>query len=112
MITLTALTLAAMLQQAAPCETLRTLNLPNTTITTAQLVPAGPSTAPQQGPPGGPVVPAAAPAAGDAGRGGGRGGGGRAGGDGGGARGGGAPAAPATMLPAHCRVAATLKPSS
>jgi feruloyl esterase len=114
MITLTAMTLAAMLQQAAPCESLRTLTLPNTTITTAQLVPAGPFTAPQQGPPGGPVVPAAAPAAGDAGRGGGggRGAGGRAGGEGGGARGGGAPAAPATVLPAHCRVAATLKPSA
>src|SRR5688500_4665885 len=105
MISLTALSLAAMLAQAAPCESLRTLTLPNTTITSAQLVPAGAFTPPPpQGPPGGPVAPAAQPA-GDAGRG--------AGGRGGaGAGRGGAPATPPTILPAHCRVAATLKPSS
>jgi feruloyl esterase len=97
MISLATLSLFAMLQQAAPCESLRTLNLPNTTITSAQLMPAGPmQTAAPAGPPGGPVAPAAA-----GGRGGGRGGG-RAGGA----------AAPAIQLPAHCRVAAVLKPSS
>src|SRR5688572_21108685 len=100
MTSLVALSLMAMLQQAAPCESLRTLNLPNTTITTAELVPAGPFTAPApQGAPGGPVAPAA-PAA----QAGGRGGAGRGGG-------GAAPGAPAIRLPAHCRVAAVLKPS-
>jgi tannase/feruloyl esterase len=116
MITITALGLAAALAQAAPCESLRTLSLPNTTITSAQLVPAGPYVAPAPGgPPGGPVAPAAG--RGDAaGRGGGRGDGAAAAGRGaGGGRGGGggAPAAPAgPVLPAHCRVAATLKPSA
>ena len=38
MITVTALGLLAALAQAAPCESLRTLSLPNTTITSAQLV--------------------------------------------------------------------------
>src|SRR5688500_363970 len=105
MITLTAMSLMAMLAQASPCESLRTLTLPNTTITSAQLVPAGAFTPPAQpGPPGGPVV--AAPQAGD----GGRGGAGRGGGQGGVGRGG-APAAPPAILPAHCRVAATLRPS-
>ena len=107
MISLTALSLMAALAQAAPCESLRTINLPNTTITSAQLVAAGPFTPPApQGPPGGPVVPAAQPGGegrGGAGRGDGRGAGGRGGG--------GAPAAQPTQLPAHCRVAATLKPS-
>jgi feruloyl esterase len=109
MITVTAVALLAALAQAAPCESLRTLTLPNTTITSAQLVPAGPYLAPGPGgAPGGPVVaPAGA-------RGGGRGDAGRGGGDGrGGGRGGGA-AAPAReyALPAHCKVAATLKPSA
>ena len=51
MITVTALGLLAALAQAAPCESLRTLSLPNTTITSAQLVAAGPyvAPAPQQG---------------------------------------------------------------
>ena len=50
------MSLMALLQQAAPCESLRTLTLPNTTITTATLVPAGPFTPPApQGPPGGPT---------------------------------------------------------
>lgn len=99
MSSLVALSFMAMLQQAAPCESLRTLSLPNTTITTAALVPAGPFTQPAPGgPPGGPVAPA--PGAGQGGRGGGRGGGG------------GAPAAPAIRLPAHCRVAAVLTPSA
>lgn len=98
MTSLVALSLMAMLQQAAPCESLRTLDLPNTTITAATLVPAGPFTQPAAGgPPGGPVAPAAAAAAGQGGRGG---------------RGGGAAAAPAPQLPAHCRVAAVLTPSA
>lgn len=72
---------------AAPCESLTQLALPNTTITSAQLVQAGPFVQPGRG--GGangragqpPNVPANAQA--------------QAG----------------TLLPAHCRVAATLKPS-
>src|SRR5687768_456818 len=97
MITVTALGLMAALAQAAPCESLRTASLPNTTITSAQLVAAGPYVAPAPGgPPGGPVVPAAGRGEG-AGRGGGRGGAA-------------APAGP--VLPAHCRIAATLKPSA
>ena len=112
MITVTAVGLLAALAQAAPCESLRTLSLPNTTITSAQLVPAGPYVAPAPGgPPGGPVAPAAGRGDG-AGRGGGRGdGAGAAGRGAGGGRGGGAPAA-GPMLPAHCRVAATLRPSA
>ena len=48
------------LAQAAPCESLRTVSLPNTTITSAQLVAAGPYAAPAPvGPPGGPVEPGA-----------------------------------------------------
>jgi feruloyl esterase len=98
-----ALSLMALLQQAAPCESLRALSLPNTTITTAELVPAGPFVQPAQpGPPGGPVAPAPAAAPGAP----------AAGGRGGG-RGGAAAAAPAgPRLPAHCRVAAVLKPSA
>jgi len=114
MITITALGLMAALAQAAPCESLRTLSLPNTTITSAQLVAAGPYVAPAPGgPPGGPVAPSAGRGDG-AGRGGGRGDGAAAGRGAGGGRGGGggAPAAPAgPTLPAHCRLAATLKPS-
>lgn len=107
MTSLVALSLMGMLQQAAPCESLRALNLPNTTITSAALVPAGPFTPPPpQGPPGTPVT--AAPAAG---RGEGRGRGAAAAGGRGGGRGG-APAAAPTQLPAHCRVAAVLKPSA
>src|SRR5688500_15170382 len=119
MITVTALGLMAALAQAAPCESLRTLSFPNTTITSAQLVAAGPYVAPAPGgPPGGPVAPAAGRGDG-AGRGGGRGEGapaaGRGDGAGAGGRGGGrgAAAAPAgPVLPAHCRIAATLKPSA
>jgi feruloyl esterase len=105
----------AALAQAAPCDSLRTLSLPNTTITSVQLVPAGPYAAPAPGgPPGGPVVAPAGGGRGDgAGRGGGRGDGAAAAGRGaGGGRGGGAPAAAGPVLPAHCRVAATLKPSA
>ena len=83
---------------STPCEKLAALALPNTTITSAQLVPAGPFTAPApQGPPGGPVGPNAPAAGRGAPPAGGRGQG---------------PAAPQTMLPAHCRVQAVLKPSS
>src|SRR6185503_21161832 len=83
-------------QTAQPsCEKLASLALPNTTITSAQLVPAGPFTPPApQGPPGGPVAPNA------------QGRGGAAGGRGGG------PPAPQIVLPAHCRVQVVLKPSS
>src|SRR5687768_5589550 len=119
MITVTALGLMAALAQAAPCESLRTGSFPNTTITSAQLVAAGPYVAPAPGgPPGGPVAPAAGRGDG-AGRGGGRGEGapaaGRGDGAGAGGRGGGrgAAAAPAgPVLPAHCRIAATLEPSA
>src|SRR5688500_20401014 len=94
MITVTALGLMAALAQAAPCESLRTASLPNTTITSAQLVAAGPYVAPAPGgPPGGPVVPAA-----------GRGEGAGSGGGRGGAE---APAGP--VLQAHCRIADKLK---
>ena len=101
-----ALLLAGMLAQAAPCENLKTLSLPNTEITAADLVPAGPFTPPApQGAPGGPVVAPAGP----------RGGGlaapaTPAGGRGGGRQGG--PAAPAIVLPEHCRVQAVLRPSA
>src|SRR5688500_20113066 len=97
MITVTALGLMAALAQAAPCESLRTASLPNTTITSAQLVAAGPYVAPApDGPPGGPVVPAAGRGEGD-GRGGGR-------------EGAAAPAGP--VRPAPCRHAAPVKPSA
>src|SRR4051812_48164187 len=83
---------------AAPCESLSSLQLPNTTITSAVVVPEGPPPA--------------------------RGGGAGAGARGGGARGaagaaatpaGQAPArsgAPVANIPAHCRVQAILKPTS
>ncbi len=81
---------------ATPCESLKSIPLSDTTITVAELVPAGPYT---------PPVPGDTPPAAVAGRGqpaaagGGRGGRGQA------------SAAPAIVLPAHCRVAAVLKPS-
>ena len=87
---------------AIPCEGMKSISLPDVTVTSAGLVPAGPFTPPAPvGPPGGPVAargqgaPAQAGPAG-AGRGG---------------RGGQVPAALPLMLPAHCRVVATLKPS-
>src|SRR5215216_5636412 len=87
------LMLSGMLAGAAPCESLKSLTLPNTTITSAQLVAAGPMVvAPAQGPPGGPVAPNAAPPAAGRGR-------------------GAAPAPPPVVLPAHCRIAAVLAPS-
>ena len=79
------LALASALFAAVPCESLKSIGLPNTTVTAAEIVPAGPYSPP--GPVGGrPPAP------------------GRGGGP--------APAAPPLMLPSHCRVAAVLKPSS
>ena len=85
---------------ATTCEKLAALALPNTTITSAQLVPAGPFTPPAPGgPPGGPVAaPAPNAVTGRGGPGGGRGQG---------------PATGAAItLPAHCRVQVVLKPST
>jgi feruloyl esterase len=92
-----ALALSATLASSpASCEALKSLALPNTTIVAAEMVAAGPYTAPN--PFGAPQAggrrgaPPEAAAAG--GRGGGRG-----------------AAAPPLMLPAHCRVNAILRPS-
>lgn len=90
MISSAVLMLAGALAGATPCEGLKALTLPNTTVTSAQSVPAGPFAMPApQGPPGGPVAPSAA----------GRGGRGQAG-------------PPPTVVPAFCRVDLILKPSS
>ncbi len=94
----TTLMLATVLSAATPCDGLKSLALPDATITAAEMVPAGPYTPPapgRGGPPpaagrGGQPAPDAPPA-------------GRAGGP---------PAPQPIMLPAHCRVAALLKPSS
>jgi feruloyl esterase len=96
-----ALALSATLASSpASCEGLKSLSLPNTTITTAEMVQAGPYTPPVFG--GGPP-----PAAGAEGR---RGAPpAAAGAPGGGGRG---AAAPPLMLPAYCRVNAILKPSA
>src|SRR5437870_4397183 len=80
-----AFVIAGSVLAAAPCESLKSLALPGTIITAAELVPAGPDTIPT--PAGGPPAAAA---------------GGR----------GPAPAPPPLSLPARCRVAAVLKPSS
>jgi feruloyl esterase len=86
-----ALTLmAAQAGTAGPCEALKSLKLPNTTVSAVEFLPAGPLAQPAPGgPPGRPVAPAGGPAAG------GRGGG-----------------PPATILPARCRVAAVIAPTS
>jgi feruloyl esterase len=73
-----ALSLAASLASAAPCEHLKVLSLPNTTITGAELVMAGPYVQPGQGQ----------------------------------TQGRGRGAAPQPTVPAHCRIAAVLAPSS
>ncbi|HVV44157.1 MAG TPA: hypothetical protein VHC72_03105, partial [Bryobacteraceae bacterium] len=78
----------ATLAWAQPCEQLRSLSLPKTTFTTVENVAAGPYKAPAQAADGGGIA---------------RGGGA--------ARAGRGAAAP-VILPAYCRVAATLKPSS
>jgi feruloyl esterase len=100
------LTLLGALAAAVPCESLKSISLPGTTIVAAELVAAGPYSPPPLGPPGGPVAvgrgpgfAAAAPGA-------------QAPGPGRGGRGDQPPAAPATMLPAHCRVNAILRPSA
>ena len=92
MLSLAATMLLGAVTSAAPCENLKSLALPHTTITSAQMVPAGPFVPPgPQGPPGGPVAAnPQTPAAG---------------------RRGGAPQAPPIILPAYCRIAAVLKPS-
>lgn len=87
------LVIATALLASTPCEGLKSLSLQGATITVAEMVPAGPYTPPGPGaggppPPGGPI--AGAP-------------------EGGRGRG---PAAPPIVLPAHCRVAAVLKPSA
>jgi len=111
MLTIYALMLAGGLaSDPATCEKLKTLALPNTTITAVELVPAGPFTPPAApGRGGAPGVPGRGQGAG-LGRGG-QADGGRAGGQ--------PPNVPAnaqaqtgTTLGAHCRVAATLKPSA
>jgi feruloyl esterase len=101
MLSLLPLMLATALDTAS-CENLKSISLPNTEISSAQLVPAGPFTPPNaRG--GGAAQPAGGRGAGQpaAGRGGGQ-----------------PPNVPAnaqaqagTILPAFCRVAATLKPS-
>ena len=88
------LVITSALLVSTPCEGLKSLALQGATITVAEMVTAGPFTPPGPGaggppPPGGRVSQVAgAP--------GGRGAG---------------PAAPPLVLPAHCRVAAVLKPS-
>src|SRR5690349_23855094 len=104
MLTIYALMLAGGLAaDSATCEKLKTLALPNTTITTAELVPAGPFTPPAgPGRGGAPVGTGRSQAGGRAGQ-----------ADGG--RGGGQPpnvpanaqAQAGTTLGAYCRIAAT-----
>ena len=112
--TLTLAVMAGATLAATPCEGLKTISLPNTTITTSEFIPEGPQQLPARGGGG-----AAAPRGDGAGRGqapgapqggapaaaGARGDGGARGGGGG--RGGGQP----QILPAHCRVVAVLKPT-
>ena len=80
---------------ATPCANLKSISLPNTTITMAEPVPAGTFTPPVQTP----AAPAAPAAAGPQ-----RGAGARGQGPGGG----GAPPPAGLTVPAFCRVAATL----
>ena len=90
------LTIAGGAYAQSACDQLKSLSLPNTTFSTVASVAAGPYRAPAQAADGGGIAPGRGPAA-PAGRGGaGRGG----------------PQAPPLLLPAYCRVAATLKPSS
>jgi feruloyl esterase len=97
---LTSLLFLAGIAAATPCESLRAITLPNTTIAAVELVAAGPFTQPgAAGARGG----GAAPAGGGAGR-----GGAPQGGRGQAAPGGGQPA---VVVPEHCRVAAVLTPS-
>ena len=80
--TASVLVLAALMADASQCESIAKLTLPNTTVTSAQWMDAGPMTTP------GAVPNAAAVTAGQ-----------RA-------------SAPPPMLPAHCRVAMVLRPST
>jgi feruloyl esterase len=93
---ITSIVLAGVLA-ATQCENLKSLSLPDKTVRTAELVPAGsyspPAPTPPANPDGGRVQGPVAPGGPAAGR-------------------GGPPAAPPTMLPAHCRVNAILRPSS
>jgi feruloyl esterase len=120
---LTSLIFLAGIAATTPCDSLKSLTLPNTTIESVQLVPAGPYAQPAGGgggargggaPPGG--AAAAGPPAGRGGApGGGRGAGaegGRGGAPGGGRGGGGGGAAAPTIVPEHCRVTAVLTPSA
>jgi len=113
-------------QTAVSCDSLAQLALPNTTITMAQVVDAGQFKMPARGGQGGPGAPAgqagpggaqnapggqAAPA-GQARPAGAPGGEGSPAGGPGVAGGGPTGQSPAALMPAFCRVAATLKPSS
>src|SRR5580765_8596119 len=88
-----ALLLAA--NTSSSCDSLRSLSTPQTTVMSADVVPAGVFVPPPAPPPPPGTAPAAA-----AGRAGGRG-----------ARAGGAPPAPPEPIPQHCRVKLTLKPT-
>jgi feruloyl esterase len=79
-----ALLLAGVLAAPADCDALARLTLPSTTITTAQWVQAGPFSLPPAQGEGAPATPAAPRPA----------------------------AAPPIVLPAHCRVAIVMRPSS
>jgi feruloyl esterase len=99
---LTSLLFLTGIAAATPCDSLKSLTLPNTTLESVELVAAGPFRAP-----GGPGVDRGGPAPGGAVPGGARG---RGEGAPQGARGGNAPAAP--IVPEHCRIAGFLTPSA
>jgi feruloyl esterase len=80
-----ALTLAAMLADPSQCESIARLTLANTTVVSARWTDAGPMMTAPAAPPPGPGTAAAAAQR---------------------------PATPPTMLPAHCRVAIVMRPSS
>jgi tannase/feruloyl esterase len=88
---------ATLASSPASCDALKSIALPNVTIVAAEMVAAGPYTAPNPfgAPPAAARRGAPPEAAAAGGRGGGRG-----------------PAAPPLMLPARCRIDAILKPSS
>jgi feruloyl esterase len=94
---LAVLLLSATFAAPTPCANLKSLSLPNTTVTMAEAVAPGVFT-PPPAPPAAAIPGAPAPAAEGGGR--------------GGQRGGGAPPAAPLNVPAFCRVAATLRPSA
>src|SRR6185503_13440478 len=94
---LAVLLLGATFAAPTPCANLKSISLPNTTITMAESVSPGVFTPPAAAPAN--PAPTPAPAA-------------PAGGGRGGQRGAAAPPAAALNVPAFCRVAATLRPSS